>query len=46
MNLIYRATRDGGMARIYHQMVYKDKPLLMMIQTNRHGTIGVYTSTA
>lgn len=44
LNLLYRATRDSGNSWDFHRKVYNKKPLLMLIKTDKFGTLGVYTS--
>ena len=45
LKLIYRATRDNCTHEKFHELVNDKKPpLLLMIQSNKFGTIGVYTS--
>ena len=47
LSLLYRATRDGGTKDKFHELVDgKEPPLLIMIQSDKFGTIGVYTSIA
>lgn len=43
--MINRATFDSGdIDKIFHNNVDGKKPLLLLIKTDRFGTIGVYTS--
>ena len=46
LKLLYRATRDGDTADKFHKLIDGKKPLLLMIQSDKFGTIGVYTSIA
>lgn len=44
ITLLYRGTNDTGKAEMFHSLIDNHAPLLLMIETDKFGTIGAYTS--